>query len=225
MATYENDRNNAGKKSYWGGFAAGAAIGTGAAIAAVVIANMTGSRNSRIVRLEDSVQIGRPVEEVFRAWSDYENLARTMEFVNSVRVEGNTSYWDATVDGKNFKWQAETVQLVPNEAIGWKSVSGPKHSGRVTFSKIGDDTLVHVTMNYAPPVGVFSRLLSPFAEHIEGYINQCLRNFKSAMEGGASRTTGNPEKADWRDSLDRMKKTVGGVDYTRPPEYKYPTGS
>lgn len=224
MNIQENEKKN-GSGNYWGGFAVGAAIGTGAAIAAVVIANMMGNRSSRIVRLEDSVQIGRPVEEVFRAWMDFESLAETLSCVNNVRTVETISYWDATVDGKNFKWQAETVRVIPNEAIGWKSVSGPKHTGRITFASIGNDTLLHVTMNYAPPVGVFSRLLSPFSEHLEGYINQSLRDFKNAMEGRVERTSTHPEKADWRDSIDRMKKTAGGVDYTRPPEYKYPTGS
>src|SRR5947207_6603097 len=186
-----------GRGAYWGGFAAGAAIGTGAAIAAAVIANLTGSRNSRIVRLEDSVQIGRHVEDVFRTWSDLENLADSMQYVNRIRVDGDVSIWDATVDGKNFRWKAQTTQVIPNEAIGWKSVSGPKHTGRITFSPIDDDTLVHVTMNYAPPVGVFGRLLSPFSDHLEGYINQCLRDFKDAMENGL-RTERHPEKADWR---------------------------
>jgi hypothetical protein len=82
-------------------------------------------------------------------------------------------------------------------------------------------------------MGVFGRLLSPFTEHLEGYINQCLRDFKDAMENGLH-THKHPEKADWRDSMDRMRETAAGdrarkpatgVDYTRPPEYKYPTGS
>ena len=221
----DNFEKNAGRSNYWGGFAVGAAIGTGAAIAAAIIANIAGNRSSRIVRLEDSVQIGRPVAEVFRAWSDLESIAGYMEFVNSIRVDGDISIWDATIDGKNFRWKAQTTQIVPNEAIGWKSVSGPKHTGRITFSKIGDDTLVHVTMNYAPPVGVFGRLLSPFSDHFEGYISQSLRDFKNAMEGGGAATGRHPEKADWRDSIDRMKKTVAGADYTRAPQYKYPTGS
>lgn len=222
----DNLEKRSGRASYWGGFAAGAAIGTGAAIAAVVIANLTGSRNSRIVRLEDSVQIGRHVEDVFRAWTDLENLAESMDAVNSIRVDGDVSTWDTTVDGKNFRWKAETTQVIPNEAIGWKSVSGPKHTGRITFSRVGDDTLIHVTMNYAPPVGVFGRLLSPFSDHLEGYINQCLRDFKDAMENGL-RTEHHPDKAEWREAMGRMKKTGSDnkVDYTRPTDYKYPTGS
>jgi uncharacterized membrane protein len=219
------------RSSYWGGFAAGAAIGTGAAIAAAVIANLAGNRDRRIVRLEDSVQIGRHVEDVFRAWRDLERLADSMQYVNRIRVDRDLSTWDATVDGKAFRWKAQITQMIPNEAIGWKSVSGPKHTGRIVFSPVGDDTLIHVTMNYAPPVSIFGRLLSPFSEHLESYINQCLRDFKDAMENGISAQK-KPPQAGWRDSMERMRETAGAerkpankVDYTRPPEYKYPRGS
>ena len=197
-----------GRTGYWGGFAAGAAIGTGAAIAAAVIANVVGNRDSRIIRLEDSVQIGRRVDDVFRAWRDLENLADSMQYINRIRVDGDVSIWDATVDGKAFRWKAQITQVIPNETIGWKSVSGPKHTGRIVFSPVGDDTLVHVTMNYAPSVGVFGRLLSPFSEHLEGYINQCLRDFKDAMENGINKEK-KPPQAGWRESMDRMRETSG----------------
>lgn len=195
----ENLEKKSSRGNYWGGFAAGAAIGTGAAVAAVLIANLTGSRNSRIVRLEDSVQIGRHVEDVFREWLDLESLPDYMEYVNRIRKYGNISDWDVTVDGKDFRWKAETVQVVPNESIGWKSLTGPKHTGRITFAPIGEDTLVHVTMNYVPTNSLLSRFISPFADHIEGYINQSLREFKAALEGNAARTTTHPERADWRE--------------------------
>jgi uncharacterized membrane protein len=223
ILTDDIQKRPARDKNYWGGFAAGAAIGTGAAVAAVLIANMTGKKDSRVVRLEDSVQIGRHVEDVFRAWMDLESLPEYMEYVNSVRKYGNVSHWDVTVDGKDFKWKAETTQLVPNESIGWKSLSGPKHTGRITFAPLGEDTLVHVTMNYVPANGLFSRFVSPFADHLESYINQSLREFKASLEGHAGeKTTTHPEKADWRDSIDRMKKTAVGVNSRLDTEH---TGS
>jgi uncharacterized membrane protein len=194
-----------GKSNYWAGFAAGAFVGTGAAIAAVILANLATDRNPHILRLEDSVQIGRPVEEVFQAWMNLEQLPHIIDFISDVRVNGDTSFWDVIVDGKNFKWKAQTVQVIPNEAIGWKSVTGPKHSGRISFSKIGDDTLVHVTMNYAPPLGRFGRMLAPATNHLDSYIARALRDFKQSLEG-----KGGGEKRD-------------GFEHTRPPEYGYPT--
>ena len=168
---------------YRHGFAAGAIAGGLAVAAGYMVTNfVSSSRASRIVRLEDSVQIGRRVEDVFAAWSDFGRLPLWLKMVNSVRVDGRDSFWDVTVDGRNYQWQAEAIQWMPNEAIGWKSVSGPKHTGRITFSPLGDDTVVHVTMNYAPLLGL-GRLLSPVSGNLESHINKALRDFKNAMEG------------------------------------------
>jgi uncharacterized membrane protein len=232
------------KGRYWTGFAAGAFIGTGAAIAAAYLANLISGRERHILRVEESIQIARPVSEVFRAWIDLEELPRYLGHVKRVRVAGQTSYWTVTVDGKDFKWQARTVQVIPNEAIGWKSTRGPKHSGRISFSKIGDDTLMHVTMNYAPPIWSLSSSLASTEEHLEGYIAKSLREFKHALEQRSSGAA-DASTAEWRrrqekatgtigrskaaetgpvsDAANTSEKRSGTVEYTRPPNAGYPT--
>lgn len=167
------------KTRFWKGFAAGAAAGTGA----VLLPQLVGrSGASRIIRLEKSIQIGRPVDEVYDAWTDWERLPRATENIVDIRHFGDRTHWRIQVDGRTFEWDAVVEQRIPNQAIGWKSVNGVKHTGRVTFSPIGKDTLVLVTMNYAPP----SRLLRPFmsslAGHMEGLIEKVLRDFKASVE-------------------------------------------
>jgi uncharacterized membrane protein len=217
---------------FWPGFATGALIGTAAAVAGYMIASaFRGGRDTRIVRFETSLQIGRPVSEVFRAWSDYEGLADVIDIIDSVEVSGRTSQWRVLVGGRAFEWQAETTQFIPNESIGWKSISGPKNSGRVTFGPLGKDTLMHVSVNYAPPLGRFGGLLSPMTEHIEGHIEEALRQFKHAIESGnVSKERTGPQRAEWRQNPgpERATGTAGpseasqNVDYTRPPEARYP---
>jgi uncharacterized membrane protein len=233
------------KGSYWTGFAAGAFIGTGAAIAAAYLANLISGRDGRILRLEDSIQIARPVSEVFQAWTNLEDLPQHLEYVNKIRVAGRVSYWEVTVDGKDFRWQAKTEQLIPNEAIAWKSLSGPKHSGRISFSKLGDDTLMHVIMNYSPPLGRFGRALSAVDDHLEGYIAKSLRDFKHTLEQKGFGPGSDSSRAEWRkqheratgttgrpketnvgpvgDTADTSEKSPGTVEYTRPPKAGYPT--
>jgi uncharacterized membrane protein len=157
----------------------GAAAGTGA----MLIPQLVGrAGKSRIIRLEKSIQIGRPVEEVFAAWTDWERLPRASENIADIRNYGDRTHWRVQVDGQQFEWDAVIEQKIPNQAIGWKSVRGPKHTGRVTFSPIGDDTLVLITMNYVPPLKALRPLLSPFAGHMEGMIEKVLRDFKASVE-------------------------------------------
>lgn len=137
---------------------------------------------SRIIRLEKSIQVGRPVEEVFAAWTDWERLPRASENVCDIRHYGDRMHWRVDVGGRMIEWDAITVQYLDNQAIGWKSINGPKHTGRVTFSPIGDNTLVHITMNYAPPSRVLRPFLASMTGHMEGLIEKVLRDFKASVE-------------------------------------------
>ena len=94
------------------------------------------------------------------------------ELIRDVESYGRRSRWVAHVDGKDVEWEAELVRVIPHQEIGWKSVRGPKHTGRITFTSLGDNTLVQVTMNYALPLGIFSRTLTPLSERLESYIDR-----------------------------------------------------
>ena len=173
-----------GRKRYWKGFISGLAVGGGASLASWLAARtVRGRQHEKIVRLEKSVQIGRPVQEVFRAWSNFEQLPSLLRMIEDVQVRGNLSHWVLRINGRRVAWEAELTQQVENRALGWKSRSGPKHTGRIDFSPIADDTLVHVVMNYAPPLGSFGRNLAEQSGLVEAQIEQALRDFKAALEG------------------------------------------
>jgi len=219
-------RGNSSADRFWPGFATGALIGAAVAVGGYMIAGaFRGSRDRRIVRFETSIQIGRSVSDVFNAWSHLERLPHLIDCVEEVTSAGNTSHWTVNVDGKDVEWQAETTQFIPNESIAWKSVSGPKHTGRIVFSPLGEDTLMHLTVNYAPPFGRFAGLLSPMTGHVEGYIGSALREFKAALENDNSLRGGmEGQTAEWRKQVvgDRTG-TRNQVDYSRPPQAGYPT--
>ena len=51
--------------------------------------------------------------------------------------------------------------LAPVLAAPAAHASFPGANGRIAFSRLGDDTLLHLSMNYAPPLGRLASLLSP----------------------------------------------------------------
>lgn len=223
---------------FWRAFAMGAAAGTGA----MLIPQLVGRAGaSRIIRLEKSIQIGRPVEEVFDAWTDWERLPRVTENIADIRHYGDRSHWRVQVNGKPLEWDAIIEQKIPNQAIGWKSVRGLKHTGRVTFSPIGNDTLLLITMNYAPPTRLLRPILSSWSGQMEGLIEKVLRDFKASVESRPRGAQGNirasSEKIGPGTAMTDLPKTgtfgnetrsselgFGGsvpkVEYTAPPEAK-----
>lgn len=166
---------------FWSGFAAGTAVGVLAGIGgALALRRASSGIDRHVLRLEKSINIGRPVDAVFSAWMGFEHLPGMIHFIEKVERFGTQSRWWVTLDGRKFQWDAQVTQVVPRQSVGWKSVSGPKHSGRISFAPVGEQTLVHVTMNYAPPVG---GSMLPLDQHLESWIERGLREFKAALEG------------------------------------------
>lgn len=179
-------------RRFWSGFATGAAVGSIAGLGSWLVSKKLGRQEyGKILRLEKSVQVGRPIEEVFEAWADLEELPRYVRGIDSIRVNGKKSHWRVTAAGRTMEWDAKQTQHIDNQALGWKSINGPKHTGRINFARLGDDTLVHVVMNYAPPAGILSSSVVEAYGRLEGVLEEALRDFKAAMENKQeARSTG-----------------------------------
>ncbi len=183
------------RTNFWSGFIAGAVTGVVAAAAGVlVVKRLSGIAPETVLRLEKSVNVGRPVETVFNAWSNFERLPQFISFVKKVERAGNITRWTVEIDGREIRWDAEIAQIFPYQSIGWKSLSGPKHTGRITFAPLGNQTVVHVVMNYAPRMGKIVAAL-PLEVHLAERIERGLREFKLGLEQEPSRKTGTSNKS------------------------------
>jgi uncharacterized membrane protein len=140
------------------------------------------------VRIDETIIIDRPVEEVYKYWRNLENLPQIMRHLESVRMLDNrNSHWKVKGPaGMNIEWYAEIINDLPNERIGWKSLdsSDVDNAGSVHFQPINENrTQIDVTLKYAPPAGkignAFAKLLG---EDPKSQIAEDLDNFKSHME-------------------------------------------
>lgn len=175
------------REDFWPGFAAGAAAGTLLGIGASLSwRSRSSSVALRVLRLEKSINIGCPVHTVFSSLLSLEELPQSIRFIKRVEQWGKRSRWLADIDGRRIEWSARITQVVSNESMAWKSVSGPRHTGRITFSPLEDQTVVHIVMNYAPRLRQ-SGLILPISEHLENWIGRGLREFKAALESDARR--------------------------------------
>lgn len=220
------------RRHYWKGFATGAAAGVGAAVAGILLTKVR-ARRSDVVRFERSLQIGKPVEDVFGAWSELTRLPGDSSILERVTRQGNRSHWVVNVDGRRLEWDAEIEQYIPNESIGWKSLNGPKHTGRVTFGSVGNNTIMTLTMNYSPSPPLARPAVEAVRPRIAGYIDQVLRDFKASLEGKgqepriegrvqdvarSSGTYGAPVDPAARNP--RFGTQSNPVEFTRPPDAK-----
>jgi uncharacterized membrane protein len=145
-------------------------------------------------------------------------LPRFMDYLESVRSEGNRSHWTARVPGVGrVEWDAEIVEDRPNERISWRSLPGSDvpNSGFVSFERApgGRGTIVRSEIEYCMSG---KALAAPFARLIGKDPAQMaykeLRRFKQAIETGeVIRTEGQPsgrresrtEGTGWLDTIAR----------------------
>jgi uncharacterized membrane protein len=151
----------------------------------------TGERRDTGMHVKRSVTIGRPRQEVYAFWHDFQNLPRFMKHLESVTDLGNgRSRWRAKAPaGAAVEWEAEVTADQPNELIAWRSLgnSDVNNAGVVRFTDApgGRGTEVHVDLRYDPPGGTFGALFAKiFGEEPSIQIADDLRRFKQVLEIG-----------------------------------------
>lgn len=148
-------------------------------------------------KLERTITVDRPANELYQFWRRLENLPRVMRHLKHVEsIDHERSHWVAEgALGKDVEWDAEIHNERENELIAWRSLPGGDvdTAGSVHFKALGQNgrTEVTVSMKYNPPAGkVGAQLASLFGEGLEDKLDEDLRQFKQVMETGMAPAPG-----------------------------------
>ncbi len=148
------------------------------------------------LRVEKTLTINKPAEELYRFWHDFENLPRFMKHLKEVKVyDSKRSHWTTTGPlGGSVEWDADIIEDRENELIAWKSAAGADvdNSGSVQFKPAPNNlgTEVKVITEYNPPGGAIADAIAKlFGEAPEQQLGDDLRRFKMIVEAGEIATT------------------------------------
>lgn len=143
------------------------------------------------VLVDERVTINQPIEILYRFWRNLENLPRFMRHLQSVeRVTDTLSRWRAYGPaGTTVEWNAEIINEVPNQVIGWQSIEGSDvvSAGSVNFDSAGagGGTHVRVRLQYNPPGGkVGAAIVKMLGQDPATEIRDDLQRFKQLVEQG-----------------------------------------
>jgi uncharacterized membrane protein len=143
------------------------------------------------VRVDRAVTVNKPREEVYRFWRNLENLPKFMQHIETVRaIDDCRSHWSVKGPaGRTAEWDAEIINDVVNELIGWRSMPGSTvaNAGSVRFEDAagGRGTEVKVSLQYDPPGGTVGALVAKlFHQEPTQQIAEDLRRFKMMLETG-----------------------------------------
>lgn len=139
-------------------------------------------------KIEKAIEVNVPVHTAYNQWTQFEEFPLFMEGVKQVQqLDDKRLHWVAEIGGKTKEWDAEIFEQVPDTKIAWRSTSGARNDGIVTFQKRpADTTQVTLHLDYDPE-GVVENVgdaLGFVSRRVEGD----LKRFKEFVESRGSET-------------------------------------
>ncbi len=162
------------------------------------------------IKVDKSVTIVKPQEELYGYWKNFENLPTFMDHLVAVtNLDNKRSHWVAKAPaGRTVEWDEEIINEVEKSVIAWKTTGDADitHAGAVTFKPAvgGRGTVVRVELEYKAPGGTVGALAAKlFGEEPSIQVESDLRHFKQLMETGELATASADHKTYGRGSATR----------------------
>ena len=151
----------------------------------------TALAGNRGIHVRESVRLEKPIDEVYRFWRNLENLPQFMNYLDAVidLGKGRTRWIAKGPAGTYVKWDAEVINEVENQVIGWQSLPGGDitTAGSVNFDTVrnGRSTQLSVHFQYAPPAGRAGSIIAKaFGREPSQTVREDLRRLKQLLEAG-----------------------------------------
>jgi uncharacterized membrane protein len=141
-----------------------------------------GVGKGRRMPVQQSVDIGAPIETVYNQWTQFEDWPGFMHRVTRVTQEDDctvsfaTKIWAKT---KEFTANIETQR--PNERIKWSVSQGLTHTGVVTFHELAPN-LTRVLLSFDVEPGSLIEKAARGMRHVKRAARADLHRFKALIE-------------------------------------------
>ncbi|MGH8718080.1 MAG: SRPBCC family protein, partial [Burkholderiales bacterium] len=145
-------------------------------------------QGEKMKTVQKSIEVKCPVRSVYNQWTQFEDFPRFMDGVREVKQIDDTHLrWRAEIGGKEELWEAEITEQIPDKRIAWRSTSGAKNAGTVTFRGVSDKkTEVTVKFDYEPE-GAVEKVGSAVGV-VSRRVKSDLKRFKAFIEALGSET-------------------------------------
>ncbi len=141
------------------------------------------------INIKVTMDIDKPVSEVYHFWRKLENLPVFMKHLESVTVIDHiTSEWKAKIPGNlaTIKWKAAILKDEPNKELSWSSYGEAliHNVGKINFRENDDlTTRLDVVISYTAPLEhageSVAKVLNPIFENM---VENDIKRFKEFME-------------------------------------------
>jgi uncharacterized membrane protein YgcG len=132
--------------------------------------------------VQQSVDIGAPIETVYNQWTQFEDWPSFMHRVTRVTQEDDCTLSFATkIWGKTKEFTANIETQWPNERIKWSVSQGMTHTGVVTFHELAPN-LTRVLLSFDVEPGSLIEKAARGMRHVKRAARADLHRFKALIE-------------------------------------------
>jgi uncharacterized membrane protein len=140
-----------------------------------------GVGKGRRMPVQQSVDIGAPISNVYNEFTQFEEWPKFMHRVTSVSQEDETHVaFKSKIWGVSKEFQAEIDEQRPDERIKWHVVQGLSHKGVATFHELAPRlTRIEVSVDVEP--GSLIEKFARGARHVKRAMRADLHRFKAYL--------------------------------------------
>jgi uncharacterized membrane protein len=141
-----------------------------------------GTGKGRRMPIQQSVDVGAPLEVVYDQFTQFEDFPKFMHRVERAEQRDDEHVvFTEKMWGIRRQWEAEIVEQRPDERIVWKTTSGMNHVGVVTFHELAE-RLTRVELNLdLDPDGPIEKIARG-ARFVKRAARADLKRFKAFVE-------------------------------------------
>jgi uncharacterized membrane protein len=135
-----------------------------------------------------AVDVDRPIQIVYNQWTQFESFPHFMQGVERIEQLDDTHlHWTIKVGPSRREFDATITEQHPEERVAWKSDTGPRHGGVVTFHKLDDNTTRVTTQMDIDPEGVVENVADKL-NILDRRVHEDLNRFKEFIESRPAET-------------------------------------
>jgi uncharacterized membrane protein len=147
--------------------------------------------------ITESIDVNVPIRVAYDQWTQFESFPQFMEGVEDIRQMGpDMTHWRMKITGIEREFDAQITEQHPDQRVAWKSVSGPRHAGVVTFHRLDESTTRVTTQMDVDPDGFVENVADKLGT-LDRRVKGDLKRFKEFIEQRGQQT------GDWRGDIDR----------------------
>ena len=140
---------------------------------------MEGVGKGRRMPIQQDIDIGAPIDMVYKHWTEYEKWPEFMHRLENVSQEDDEHIaFKTKIWGISKEFRAEIVENEPGERIKWKVTDGVTHAGVVTFHELGP-RLTRVEVNLDVQPGSMIEKAARGMRHVKRAVRADLARFKA----------------------------------------------